>query len=305
MGKILTSTKNMSHDEWLAWRRKGVGGSDVPAILGFNKYRGIIDVWMDKLNKSEPIQENKPMLWGKRLESILAEVFMEETGKKLIQRNAIYQHKKHYFMLANIDRLVTGESAGWEGKTVNARYKDDGRCPIEFWLQCQHYMEVLNKDYWYLTILAGGQYDYTYKVERDQNYIDKVMVPAETEFWQKVINQEMPAPDGTETAKNALSEMYPEATEEEMELPEDAYELLDKYDGYKEKKGLVEGKMTEIENQLKALMEDKAKAFVFDRKVYWSNVVSSKFDKKQFKMDHPELHDRYTVPSAYRRFQIK
>ena len=305
MGKILVSTKGMSLEEWLAWRRKGIGGSDVPAILGFNKYKGVIDVWLDKLNKSEPVQENKPMKWGKMIEKLLAESFMKETGKKLRQSNAIYQHDTYYFMLANIDRLVVGENAGWEGKTVNARYKDDGRCPIEYWLQCQHYMEVLNKDYWYITILAGGQYDYTYRVDRDQEYIDKVLLPAEERLWDKVLDGTIPAPDGTETAKKALADIYPEATDGEIELPEDTYELFDKYDDLKMKKELVEAKLLEIENKVKALMEDKPKAFIFDRNVSWTNVVSNKFDSKSFKEEHPDLYKQYTKPTAYRRFQIK
>ena len=32
--KVLVSTENLTEQEWLAYRRQGIGGSDVAAILG-------------------------------------------------------------------------------------------------------------------------------------------------------------------------------------------------------------------------------------------------------------------------------
>lgn len=32
--KVLVSTENLTEQEWLAYRRRGIGGSDVAAILG-------------------------------------------------------------------------------------------------------------------------------------------------------------------------------------------------------------------------------------------------------------------------------
>lgn len=33
---VFVETANLTEDEWLAWRRKGVGGSDVAAALGLS-----------------------------------------------------------------------------------------------------------------------------------------------------------------------------------------------------------------------------------------------------------------------------
>lgn len=35
---ILVNTAGMEEDEWLSWRKKGVGGSDVAAALGLSPY---------------------------------------------------------------------------------------------------------------------------------------------------------------------------------------------------------------------------------------------------------------------------
>ena len=40
--------KTATQADWLALRKSGIGGSDIAAILGFNRYRGAYDVWEDK-----------------------------------------------------------------------------------------------------------------------------------------------------------------------------------------------------------------------------------------------------------------
>ena len=42
---ILVSTENLSNEEWLRWRQKGIGGSDVAPILGISKWFSAIDIW--------------------------------------------------------------------------------------------------------------------------------------------------------------------------------------------------------------------------------------------------------------------
>ena len=37
-----------SHEEWLEDRRKGIGGSDVGALLGLNKYKSPYTLWAAK-----------------------------------------------------------------------------------------------------------------------------------------------------------------------------------------------------------------------------------------------------------------
>lgn len=37
--EVFASTADMSRDEWLLERRKGIGGSDASVILGLNKWR--------------------------------------------------------------------------------------------------------------------------------------------------------------------------------------------------------------------------------------------------------------------------
>ena len=46
---VFVETASLTEDEWLAWRRKGVGGSDVAAALGLSPYRTARELYYDKI----------------------------------------------------------------------------------------------------------------------------------------------------------------------------------------------------------------------------------------------------------------
>ncbi len=46
------STLEMSRQEWLEDRKKGIGGSDVGTILGLNKWKSPYQLWLEKQDKS-------------------------------------------------------------------------------------------------------------------------------------------------------------------------------------------------------------------------------------------------------------
>lgn len=56
--------------EWLAWRRGGLGASDLPAILGLDPYRSEHDVWLEKTGQRPGFSGNAKTRWGHRLEAV-------------------------------------------------------------------------------------------------------------------------------------------------------------------------------------------------------------------------------------------
>lgn len=69
----VVSTENMSKDEWLMWRRKGIGGSDASIVCGLNKYKSPLELWMDKLGMLEVTESGESAYWGSILEPIVRE----------------------------------------------------------------------------------------------------------------------------------------------------------------------------------------------------------------------------------------
>ena len=55
--KILVKTGKLSREEWLKWRTKGIGGSDVSIIAGINKFKSSFQLWLEKTGQIVPQEE--------------------------------------------------------------------------------------------------------------------------------------------------------------------------------------------------------------------------------------------------------
>ena len=44
MAKIVVNTENLSYEEWLEYRKTGIGGSDASVVCGINKYKSPRDL---------------------------------------------------------------------------------------------------------------------------------------------------------------------------------------------------------------------------------------------------------------------
>lgn len=306
--EILAKTKDIQHEEWLEFRRHGIGGSDAAAIAGLNPWRSPAEVYLEKVGEIDGPEDNEKMYWGRVLEQLVAEEFNIRTGKKVRRRNAILRHSEYPFMLANVDRLVVGEKAGLECKTASEYAKDQWdseNVPDMYYLQCQHYLAVTGYDRWYLAVLIGGNKFKYYTIDRDEEVIE-YLIKIEADFWELVKNETPPEMDGSQSSDDVLKILYPEAEpESEIELPREAEQLLKERDEWKEAMDHAESKKKECENKIKAMLGGAEKGYIGDRKVSWKTVVSNRFDSKTFKKDQPEIYEKYCKQSEYRRFSVK
>jgi putative phage-type endonuclease len=59
--------------EQKAERRKGIGASDIGAILGVSRYRTGLDVWLDKTGRAPDLPDSEAALMGHLLEPVVAQ----------------------------------------------------------------------------------------------------------------------------------------------------------------------------------------------------------------------------------------
>lgn len=120
---VLVETKDLPEDQWLEWRRKGIGGSDAAAVLGVSPFATARDLYYDKLKLVE--YEDRKSNWvakkvGHLLEDLVAEIFHKKTGFPIYQIKKMFYHPLYPYMLADVDYFVTlpsGETAILEIKT--------------------------------------------------------------------------------------------------------------------------------------------------------------------------------------------
>lgn len=307
--KKLVSTLNMPREEWLAWRRKGIGGSDAAGIVGLSKWATPFSVYADKKGLSQEKPDNERMRQGRDLEDYAARRFMEQTGKHVRRCNAILVHGDYDFLLANVDRMVDGENAGLECKTMDPRSSaasklESGIVPEQYYCQCQHYMMVTGCERWYLAIVVYGTGLYIFDIPRNEEDI-AALLQAEVDFWQSyVIPGIQPAPDSSSTCTNVVKGLYP-VSEIGKEIYIPNRDLLDRYAALEAEIAALEQEKNQIYNELLHVMQDAEVGHADGWRITLKNYNRSSVDTKALKADYPEIAERYTKTTTYRRMTVK
>ncbi len=308
--KILTSTNNLPYEDWLEYRKLGIGGSDASVVCGISRYKSPVELWMEKTNQIQGQEAGEAAYWGTILESIVRAEFTKRTGMEVKQLGQILQSVEHPFMLANLDGVCEHPDYGpciFEAKTASA-YKAgewDDAIPDEYLLQIQHYMAVTGYRGTYIAVLIGGN---TFKwrfVERDEELIS-MLINLEDDFWEHVQNMTPPPLDGSDASARFLAERFPNSMpRSKIELPDTADALLTQYDEACEQLEAVTERKQEAENRLKEMLGDNEVGTANGRIVTWKSIVQDRLDSKTLKAEHPTIYQKYINKISYRRFSVR
>lgn len=323
-----TYIKDWTREEWLAERRKSLGGSDIGSALGLCKWRSPYAVWAEKTGLTPEEPDNEAMRQGRDLEEYVAERFSELTGKKVRRVNAILRNDVFPHLHANIDRDIVGEDAGLECKTASAlntsRFRG-AEFPTAYYTQCVTYLAVTGYRRWYLAVLILGREFKVYQVttvpddEVPEWCAGSVYVGAEefdslkafsAQFWQYVSSLTPPPVDGSASTAETIETIFAESDDEADEI--DLAAVADKLTAraeLKERKERIEAEITEVENAIKAFMETAPRGVLVGANtmttVTWKTQESRSFDAKAFAKDHPGMDlTPYYTKSQSRPFRV-
>ena len=197
-----------NEEDWHTLREKRIGGSDIGAILGVNKYKSIIDVYIDKTEGSN-FEGNEATFWGHMHESTIMKVFAQKHREFNVYQ-ALYSVVDN-FLIANLDAVLKDKNSGEHGvleiKTTNAfNYKDwEGDVvPQYYYAQVQHYLMLTGYKFAYIAVLIGGNKYKDFKIERSEEDIELIRSKA-TEFYKEnILKQIPPMPDGSDAYMDYL-----------------------------------------------------------------------------------------------------
>ncbi len=303
----------ISHLEWLNYRRSGIGGSDAGAVLGVNPYTSRLCVYFDKVGEitvSPKMEESSDAVyWGNRLENIIADEFCKRTGFEVEPCHYMLRSSEYPFMIADVDRLIVDNQEGLEIKTANAFNRDqweDDEIPEMYMAQVQHYMAVTGYDGWWAAVLIGGNHFKYQYIERDDEYIER-LIQLESDCWfNHVVPKIMPEVDGSSASSNLIKRMFPKAEPKtSISLNGESNEIINKYIEYSELENKYSGLKEDSVNKLKMMLGENEKGATDTYLVNWKNVSSNRFDSQALKKENPELFKQYSKDSSYRRFSIK
>ena len=307
--KVVVKTSNLTREEWLKYRTKGIGGSDVSIIAGINPFKSVHQLWLEKTGQAEPEEEGSEYThFGTLLEPIVRKEFMERTGIKVRQKHMLLQSEEHPFMFADLDGVINedGQLCIFEAKTASA-YKQEvweEEVPAPYILQVQHYMAVTGAKKTYIAALVGGNHFFYHVVERDEEMIAKIIV-MEKYFWQNhVMGGVEPVPDGSEATTRYFNERFRNSNGETIELPDEVLPVCEEYDNLTRQIRELETAKNAAANQLKSYLGEAEAGTVGDRKITWKSVSKNSVDTKRLKSEHPDIYTDCLTQSSYRRFLV-
>ena len=182
-----TIIKPKDHAEWLAEREKGIGASEVAAVVGLSPWETPYSLWLRKTGQVPPIEENFAMRRGHYLEDAVVQWWQDETGEKVIKASAadiIYVHPDYDFMRATPDRIVRGRKKMLEVKST-AGYMGE-EIPDYYLAQCIYQMYVTGIHEEELIYIQGdltfGRFNVQYDAEFAEFIAQKVK-----EFWNDCV----------------------------------------------------------------------------------------------------------------------
>jgi putative phage-type endonuclease len=190
---------------WLQKRKKGIGGSDVAAILGIDSFRTPVMVYEDKISTEIDDQENKPndpktalMYWGTVFEDDILDAYEEVTGYTVERNIGSWAHPDKPWLLASLDgvTVIDGEQVIVEAKNIewdrNGEWGEPETDVISprYMCQVQHYLNVTGLKKAHVAARISGILR-VYKINRD----DALIADIEEElryFWFENVQKRVP-----------------------------------------------------------------------------------------------------------------
>jgi putative phage-type endonuclease len=310
--------------DFLARRTRGIGGSDISAVLGLNKWKTPMQLYLDKTGQSVPTPDNDAMYWGRTLEDIVAREFATRKDLKIQRINEQLAHVDQPWAIANIDRAVINPAIAGnvrikdgrlttdqilECKTANGfaskEWGESGTdyVPDAYLLQVQWYLHVTQCDIGHLAVLIGGSDFRTYVIERDQELIDDC-VQAATEFWHGNVLAKNPPPPSSydEAAAKWSQHIQAKSRIVDVSIAQACAELKDLQAKAKEIDAAIDEKKLIIAS---AFEDAETITCAGDVLGTWKTQEAARLDSKALKAAHPEIAAQYTTTTSTRALRIK
>jgi len=133
--------------EWLEWRKKGLGASDAPIIMEESPWKTPYELWLEKTGRKKPPPPNASMIRGHRLEEKARQKYIEMTGNAVFPLCA--QHEQYPWLFCSLDGINFEQNLIVEIKCAGGASHHKAlvnEIPRVYYPQLQHQMLVSGID---------------------------------------------------------------------------------------------------------------------------------------------------------------
>jgi len=319
---VVADKRGMTREDWLLERKKGVGGSDIGKILGHSKYGTSLDVFLEKTNRKEKVftEEQQEILdSGTDMEELIIDLYKKKTGRKVEVVNGILAHPDYPMARVNVDAIVQDENGRWgvlEVKNSLARGDEwkDGKVPLAYEDQCRYGMWIMGFEFGEVISLRAGRWtkESIYPITRSIKWEDTCKDEL-TRFWLNHIEpNEQPVLESKDDPilwKETLSELIASMEMQPKETMADQTTAQYIQEAMELKKNIsrMEKEFEAVKGILAAQLNGPGTIHSDFGSVTWKVMKgSSKFDRKAFEKENPELVTRYvSIGEPTMRMELK
>jgi putative phage-type endonuclease len=254
-----------SRAEWLAARRRGLGASDVTAVLGFSPYRSPWQVWAEKTGVWRPTDEpSEAADLGNSLEPWLRARLAERLDAPVLRTpHQLYAHPEHPWRLASPDGCVPATGHGVECKTAGLAGGfgppdgwGDESIPLGYEFQVRWQMHVCGWPAVEVVALLANVGVRHWTITRDLG-VEADLVAQVDQWWTThVVGGAEPPMSPPDNA--VMAEVYPTAAGGSVDLDDtDAVGLLAAYRVAAEREKTARAERDRLAAELKRLLGDR------------------------------------------------
>jgi len=236
-----------SRERWLARRADFLTASDVAAVMGENKNKSALEVFLDKTTERGPKVEpgpdkpNAPMFWGNVLEQPILTNAARYYGWKYRAGGFLLASRSVPDLACTLDAEIDcNDGEGWipnEGKTTQVTEDWDQEAEtMPEWVLIQSQVQLL---------VTGASRNMVYALLNRSREVKIVVTPSVelhriiteyTDWFMDHLRRRVPPPpDGSESSRTALARIYPRGDGSAVRLPEEALEWTREFQALSER----------------------------------------------------------------------
>jgi len=263
----------LTEQQWLELRTHDITSTESAALFNASPYVTQFELWHAKRDRQQiHVADNERMVWGKRLEPVIAAGIAEDNGWKCEPLKEYMRHSTVTRMGASFDFSVTCPVRGpgiLEIKNVDfIQFKrawiddeEEGEAPTHIEFQLQHQLEVSDRAWGAIGVLIGGNAPRVFIRGRDRDIGAAINQRIEA-FWKSVDAGFAPEPDFSRDA-DAVRRLYVDSTPDtfqDLRTSNRAEELCRQYEAAAAVARSAESEKKAASAELLTMVGDCAKA---------------------------------------------
>lgn len=195
--------ESQGSEDWLTWRRQGIGSSDAPVLMGVSPWQTLYGLYMDKVEGVNSFTGNWVTERGKRLEGFARDQYETLRGIKAPPKTI--SDNEYPWMRASLDGFCEKTQRLVEIKCPIGKDRHATEVPEKYWPQVQWQLMVSRREKLDFVIFGETEIIRIIEVVADPFYQDALREKA-LWFWNEHIQKRIPPECDEEKIEDAIFE---------------------------------------------------------------------------------------------------